>query len=231
MNHEASTETSNIVRLRSLARILARVFALDLDLYRDAYSLVVAQFAPLLGLSKSGVELYLRGLTFRKLSGGKKVYIGRNVVFIGTDRISLGENCKLYGFDYLNADTPWGYIRIGQNTHIDVFCVLYGQGGLSIGDNCAIASGVKVYSQSNQYKQNPGQKIIEQPVVYNEVKIGDDVWIGANAVILPGIQIGDSSIVGAGAVVRQDVPPYAIVAGIPAKIVGWRKIEEAKSGL
>jgi len=55
------------------------------------------------------------------------------------------------------------------------------------------------------------------------VKIGDDVWIGTRVVILPGVTVGHGAIIGASAVVTKDVPPYAIVAGVPAKVVKWRK--------
>lgn len=203
-----------------------RAIAFDWPLYREFFSRGFSVFGGLLGFSRIGVEFYLRGLTYRKLSKGKKVYVGRYVVFLGRSKIQLGENVSLYGFDYLNAEGDQGSIIIGEKSHIDQFCVLYGQGGLEIGRFCAIASGVKIYSQSNQYKYNPNQRIIEQPVVYKKVTIGDDVWIGANAVILPGVRIGNSSIIGAGAVVRRDVPPYAIVAGIPAEVIGWRASEQ-----
>ena len=58
------------------------------------------------------------------------------------------------------------------------------------------------------------------------IKIGNDVWIGANAVILDGVAIGDGAIIGAGAVVNKDVPPYAIVGGVPAKIIRYRFSDE-----
>jgi acetyltransferase-like isoleucine patch superfamily enzyme len=62
-------------------------------------------------------------------------------------------------------------------------------------------------------------RIDEQGVSTNPVTIGDDIWIGANAVILPGVTIGDHSVVAAGAVVTKDVPPHTLVAGVPAKII------------
>ncbi|HDZ8876661.1 hypothetical protein J4G66_16215 [Aeromonas dhakensis] len=55
-----------------------------------------------------------------------------------------------------------------------------------------------------------------------KIKIGNDVWIGANAIILPGVTIGDGAVVGAGAVVTRDVPDYAIVVGVPAKVIRQR---------
>ncbi|MNI40841.1 Chloramphenicol acetyltransferase [compost metagenome] len=58
---------------------------------------------------------------------------------------------------------------------------------------------------------------------YNQkIVIGNDVWIGANAVILPGVTLGDGAVIGAGAVVTKDVPPYAIVGGVPAKVIRYR---------
>ncbi|HTJ80748.1 MAG TPA: acyltransferase [Polyangiaceae bacterium] len=121
-------------------------------------------------------------------------------------------------------------MTIGARTHIDQFCVLYGQGGISIGARCAIASGVIVYSQTNQYRSSPETDIIDQPVAYAPVTIGDDVWIGAGAVVLPGVTIGDHAVVAAGAVVRSDVEPWAIVGGVPAKRLGDRRVAKAKSG-
>lgn len=217
-----------MIKRESINRALYSV-ALDLPIYREFFSKGVAFLGALFGFQQMGVELYLRGLTYRKLSDGKKIHVGRFVVFVGRDRIKLGENVCLYGFDYLNAEGDQGYIKIGERSHIDQFCVLYGQGGLEIGKFSAIASGVKIYSQSNQYKYNLNQKIIDQPVVYKKVIIGDDVWVGANAVILPGVRIEEGAIVGACSLVKDDVPTYAIVGGIPAKIVGWRKTEKVES--
>ncbi len=202
---------------------LLKLVAFNCDFYREIYSRSLSYFAPYAGLSQIGIESFLRGLTYSHLSEGRRIYIGRDVVFVGHQNISLGVDVAIYGFCYLNAENKSGHIRIGERTHIDQFCVLYGQGGLEIGAGCAIASGVKLYSQSNQYKHDETKRILEQPVIYKKVTIGDDVWIGANAVVFPGVQIGQGAIIGAGAIVRHDVSSRAIVAGVPATIIGWRK--------
>jgi len=150
----------------------------------------------------------------------QRLSIGRRVEFVGKRNIQLDERVSLLGNSYLNASA--GFIRIGSNTHIDQFCVLYGHGGLTIGSDCAIASGVIIYTQTNQYAHDESLKIVEQPVIYKTVTIGHDVWIGAAAVILPGVEIGDHAVVGAGALVRQDVSPWSIVGGVPAKVLGKR---------
>ena len=212
----------------SIVLKLLKFGAFDCDGYREVYSRLMGKLAATCGYSDDGAEQTVRGLTYSRLSKGRRIYIGRDVVFAGQDRISVGTDVSLYGFAYLNAEGETGSIVIGDGTRIDQFCVLYGQGGLEIGAWCAIASGVKIYSQSNQYKHDQTKRVLEQPVIYKKVTIGDDVWIGANAVVLPGIQIGNSAIIGAGAVVRQDVPSHAIVAGVPAKVIGWRKDQEAE---
>lgn len=96
---------------------------------------------------------------------------------------------------------------------------------LSIGDRVAISPNVTVICASAPNNSNLQYQpyVKEHLMAHEKVTIGNDVWIGANSVILPGVSIGDSAIVGAGAVVAQDVPPNTIVAGVPAKNI--RKLE------
>jgi len=189
-------------------------------------SLVAGSIARLTGKDSLAVEAFLRGLSYRKCSKGLRISIGRNVQMVGLLSIELGEYVTLYGNTYLNATGPKGRIVIGERSHIDQFCTLYGQGGLIIGDHCAIASGVIIYSQSNQYVSAPQELIVHQPVVYAPVQIGRDVWIGANAVVLPGVTIGDHAVVAAGAVVSHDVGEWEIVAGVPARVIGNRELSK-----
>jgi len=176
------------------------------------------------GRESTGTEAVLRGWALAHRHRGPAARIGRHVELVGPrERFEFGEGVALHGNAYLNANGASGAIRIGAHSHVDQFCVLYGQGGLSIGASCAIAAGVIVYTQTNQFDAAPLAPIVEQPVRYAPVRIGDDVWIGARAVILPGVTIGHHAVIGAGAVVRDDVAAWAIVAGVPARVVGDRR--------
>lgn len=175
------------------------------------------------GREATGVEARLRGLAVRVAAQGSNLRVGRNVQLVGPENIRLGRDVSLHGNCYVNAAGERGAVRIGDRTHVDQFTVLYGQGGLTIGRACAIASGVIIYSQTNQIGPDAEALIIDQPVAYAPVSIGDDVWIGARAVILPGVTIGDHAVIGAGAVVRGDVPAWAIAAGVPAKVIRDRR--------
>jgi acetyltransferase-like isoleucine patch superfamily enzyme len=153
--------------------------------------------------------------------------LGRNVEFVGPrDRIEIGEGVTFHGNAYVNVNGDDGGLTIGDRTHLDQFCVLYAQGGLTIGSRCAIASHVVVYTQSNQYQADPSADIIDQPVTFAPVAIGDDVWIGAGAIVLPGVKIGNHAVIGAGSVVRDDVPEWSICAGVPARVLGDRRTKK-----
>jgi acetyltransferase-like isoleucine patch superfamily enzyme len=107
---------------------------------------------------------------------------------------------------------------IGEGTWIGAFTVIDGSGGLTIGRGCDISSGVHIYTHSTAKRCVSGREFPN--VERAPVRIGDRVFIGANAVVNRGVTIGDSAVVGAGAVVTHDVPALAIVAGVPARQIG-----------
>ena len=96
-----------------------------------------------------------------------------------------------------------------------------GRKGLVVGDGTRIASGAAIYAFDHGLR--PDRDIREQPVRSRGIRIGRDVWIGANAGITDGVRIGDHAVVAMGAVVTRDVPEWAIVAGVPAVVVGDRR--------
>jgi acetyltransferase-like isoleucine patch superfamily enzyme len=108
--------------------------------------------------------------------------------------------------------------EIGEGTWIGAFTVIDGTGGLVIGAGCDIASGAHVYTHSTMRRCTSGRRHAE--VDRAPVRIGDRVFIGANAVVLMGVTIADEAVVGAGSVVTRDVPARAVVTGVPARVTG-----------
>ncbi len=111
------------------------------------------------------------------------------------------------------------HISIGEDTIIGEGVVLDGRADLKIGSHVDIASEVMIYNAEHDIN-DPTFKAIEAPVV-----IEDYVFIGPRAIILPGVTIGRGAIVGAGAVVTKDVEAHTIVVGVPAKVIGERKLK------
>jgi galactoside O-acetyltransferase len=114
-------------------------------------------------------------------------------------------------------------ITIGDNSGISKNVILNAdQGGtIIIGDNVLIAPNVVIRAANHNYKKRD-ELIKNQGHKSGTIKIGNDVWIGVNSVILPDITIGDGAVVGAGSVVTHDIDPYTVVAGIPARKIGER---------
>lgn len=116
-------------------------------------------------------------------------------------------------------------ISIGNNSGIGINCRVAGP--LEIGNDVMIAPNVSIYTQNHE-TENIYRPMRLQTAPKRKVTIGSDVWIGANAIILPGVTVGNGAIVAAGAVVTKDVPEYAVVGGNPAKVI---KIRTQKEGV
>lgn len=109
-----------------------------------------------------------------------------------------------------------GRISIGSHSHINRGCLLDGRGGLTIGNSVSVSHQVSLITGSHD-KDSSDFREIDLPIV-----IGDYAWIGANATVLQNVTIGQGAIICAGAVVVKDVPEYAIVGGVPARVIGKR---------
>lgn len=113
-------------------------------------------------------------------------------------------------------------IQLGENSHINQYCCIWAsnKAKITLGDNLLMGPGAKIFSSNHGNDRN--SLMNEQPWTEEDVTVGNDVWIGANTVILPGVKIGDGVIVAAGAVVTRNVEPYAVVGGIPARLIRKR---------
>ena len=112
-------------------------------------------------------------------------------------------------------------ISIGINSHITNKVTLDGRAGIKIGNDVLIGFE-SIIITSTQKHHDPNVPIRLQGFYQKPIIIGNDVWIGARTMILPGVSIGNGVIVGCGAVVAKDVPEYSIVGGIPARIIDTR---------
>jgi maltose O-acetyltransferase len=114
-------------------------------------------------------------------------------------------------------------LDIGDNSSVAPFVHIWCGGRVVIGADCMIGSHVAISSLTHDHRAaNMRDTMIARPVV-----VEDGVWIGSHAVILPGVTLGKGAVIGAGSVVTHDVPPYAIVHGVPATVQGYRAARPA----
>lgn len=129
-------------------------------------------------------------------------------------KFSLGDYSVIESFACINNAV--GDVIIGDYTRIGLHNTIIGP--VTIGNHVNLAQGITVTALNHNFA-DPNKRIDEQGVSTTLVVIEDDIWIGANAVILPGVTIGHHSVVAAGTVVTKNVPPHSLVAGVPAKVI------------
>lgn len=124
--------------------------------------------------------------------------------------LGFGEGSSVYDNVIIIGD-----VKVGKNTWIGPNVVLDGSGGLQIGSNCSISAAVQIYSHDSvKWAISGGIENYE----YSNTKIGNNCYIGPNAIIIKGIEIGEGSIIGANSFVNIDIPPNSKVYGNPVKI-------------
>jgi len=164
-------------------------------------------------------------LSRRGLLLDRSCYVGPGVS-LGPDNreglngtVAVGDSCELNQGVELN---PFGgSIWIARRVWLGPYVVIYGHGGVEIGEQTLVSMHCTILS-SNHGVPPVGSLIRETPDELRPTKIGRDVWIGANAVVLGGVTVGDGAVVGAGAVVNRDVDSGAVVAGVPARKIRKR---------
>ena len=128
-------------------------------------------------------------------------------------KLSLGDYSIIESYCCINNSV--GDVIIGDHTRIGIGNTIIGP--VTIGNNVNLAQNITVTALNHNYS-DPNLLIDKQGFTTSAIQISDDVWIGANAVILPGVTIGRHSVIAAGAVVTKNVPPNALVAGVPAVV-------------
>lgn len=190
------------------------------------------------GILGLGVRNKLYSLLFKNFN--KKCYIGKQVLLRCPRQIFLSENvilddyCQLVAtsnnsqaiklgdktfvrsYAMLNAGPPGGFIHIGNGCRIGQGSLLYGNGGLTIGENVMIAGQSSIIASSHNH-ESISTPIAHQGVTAKGIVIKDNVWIGTGVRILDGVSIGENAIIGANAVVNRDVGAGDVVGGIPAR--------------
>jgi len=166
-------------------------------------------------------------------------------------RIKLGRGCYLDQHTYLHAcpggitlgahtfvmhgavlhvynfrDLPNAGIRIGSHCLIGEYCVIRGQGGVTIGDRVYTSPHSQIIAVNHVF-DDPGKPFTAQGITARGIVIEDDVWIGSGAVITDGVRIGKGSVIAAGAVVTADIPPHSVAGGVPARVL--RRIDGTPS--
>jgi len=135
-------------------------------------------------------------------------------------KITIGDDCRIEHHVYFHYDgmySPGKSIEIGNRTFIGTGCEFNIMGSIAIGEDCLIASGCRFVDHDHGTARGTLMRI--QRCNCRPIEIGNNVWIGANAVVLQGVHIGDGAVIAAGAVVRNSVAANTIVGGVPARLL------------
>ncbi len=158
--------------------------------------------------TRPGIELVLQGTAFLS----EQATLSNGTLILG-DQSYIGAEAQV-----------GGQVRIGAHCSVNAGAVV--RGVVTIGDGVRIASGAQILG-FNHETQDLTKPIYQQPVSSVGITLGDDIWVGANAVIVDGVTIGSHAIIGAGAIVTKDVPDWAVVGGSPARIIKDRRTPQA----
>ena len=147
------------------------------------------------------INLKARVQLNRRISFGRGTVVKSFAIIQNTKgRIKIGKDCAIGSFNHIST--------------IDA--------DITIGDYVRMGPRVTIMAMTSNYRKKD-RLVMNQGYIYKGIKIGNDVLIGANAVILDGCEIGDGAVIGVGSIVNKDVAPYSVVFGVPAKVIFYRK--------
>ena len=152
---------------------------------------------------------------------------GAEINCLSLQGIKLGNRVTIGKYAIIRPSNIYGGpigegLTMGDNSNIGPYNYIGCSGKITIGNNVMLAPRVSIYAENHVF-DHPEILIRDQGVEKKEVIIEDDCWIAANSILLAGVTIGRGSVVAAGSVVTENVPPYSVVAGVPAKWIKSRK--------
>ena len=169
----------------------------------------------------------------------KCLHVGKDVTIddfsflhcLSTQGVHIGNNTSIERNLWFHcggtpADHEHGFFEIGEYSFIGCNAVMGAGGGIHIGNHVLIGQSVNLHAENHIFA-DPELRIDQQGVSYQGIIIHDDVWIGSKVTILDGVNIGTGAVIAAGAVITKSIPDYAIAMGVPARIVGSRKMQNA----
>lgn len=161
-------------------------------------------------------KFIISGLPLVDIRSGAKLFIEDGVWLNSRNR---GYHINMHSPVKLVADMPGAIIRIGAHTRIHGTCI-HAQQSVLIGRNCLIAANCQIFDSNAHDVSFPNvQNRINTTGESKPITIEDDVWIGTNSIILPGVTVGRGSVISANSVVNNSIPPMVIAGGNPAKIL------------
>lgn len=170
---------------------------------------------------------YPFGLNVKVLGDKSKIKVGKGVVFDGKviidlrkgGEVEIGKNTIIMEGVIIN---PFGgFVKIGENCSMNPYCVIYGHGGLEIGDFVRIATHT-VIIPANHIFDSLEVPIYQQGLTTKGIIIEQDVWIGTGVNILDGVKIGKGSVIAAGAVIKSNIDSFCVYGGVPGKLIKKR---------
>ncbi|RZL19666.1 MAG: acyltransferase [Pedobacter sp.] len=201
-------------------------------LFRLFFMLVRGAFKRLFFGSSSGMVFVGRGTSIRYsryLHAGRDLIIedyaevncmAHNKIILG-NRVTIGKYAIIRPANAYGGEIGEG-LKVGNNSSIGPYAYIGCSGMIEIGDNVMLSPRVSIYAENHLFDSTQ-RTIKDQGVKRSFVKIEDDCWIASNSVILAGVTVGRGSVIASGSVVTKDVPPYSVVAGVPAKVIKSRK--------
>ncbi|PLR30945.1 hypothetical protein CYR23_16930 [Chimaeribacter arupi] len=160
-----------------------------------------------------------------RIDSSASVFFGPDNVLTLKPGVSIGKGSVITCSDEMAKKGVRSRIVVGEDTAINEYNNIRASGGeIIIGKKCIISQYVSMIASNHEINTTEYMKDALWDNVKTSVTIGDDVWIGAGAVILPGVRVGNGCVIASGAVVTKNVPDFSIVAGVPAKVVSQRPI-------